>query len=393
MGKNPIHINHYEVILTSADIQKCLDYMAQQNIKISDIIYVDPLTIRFHMVARDYARLSEICNRQGGSVTIQRHYGVLPLTLSILRRPILVVGLLSLILLSGLLPTRVLLVRVSGNSIVSSREILQHASACGIQFGVSCRSIRNDQVKNALLSSIPQLQWVGINTHGCVAVISVREGQGSAESTKDVSIGSIVASRDAIIRQITVQQGNLLCTIGQAVKQGQVLVSPYTDCGICIRFTDAQGEIYGDTERQLTVIFLTQYDQRCRVTRRWKNFSLIIGKKRINFIKGSGISSTTCAKIYEEKYITLPGGFPLPIGMICETFLEYETSAISISPVSAQLEALTQDYLLYSMDGGQILSTDFVQTNTPAYTRMDGYFRCYELIGIKHPEEENTEHE
>ena len=393
MGKSPIRINHYEVMLTSADIRQCLDHMAQQNIKISDISYVDPLTIRFHMVARDYAQLSEICSRRGGTVTIQRHYGVLPLTLSVLRRPILVVGLLSLILLSGLLPTRVLLIQVSGNTIVSSREILQQASNCGIQFGVLCRSIRNDQVKNALLSAIPQLQWVGINTHGCVAVISVREGQPSAESTKDVSIGSIVASRDAIIRQITVQQGNLLCTIGQAVKQGQVLVSPYTDCGICVRFTDAQGEIYGETERQLTVIFPTQYDQRCRVTRRWKNFSLIIGKKRINFIKGSGISSTTCAKIYEEKYITLPGGFPLPIGMICETFLEYETSALNISPVSAQLEALTQDYLLYSMDGGQILATDFVQTNAPAYARMDGFFRCYELIGIKHPEEDNTEHE
>ena len=83
----------------------------------------------------------------------------------------------------------------------------------------------------------------------------------------------------------------------------------------------------------------------------------------------------------------------MPIGMICETFLEYETSAISISPVSAQLEALTQDYLLYSMDGGQVLATDFVQTNASAYARMDGIFRCYELIGIKHLEEENTEHE
>ena len=35
--------------------------------------------------------------------------------------------------------------------------------------------IRSEKVKNSLLQRIPQLQWAGINTDGCVAVISVRE--------------------------------------------------------------------------------------------------------------------------------------------------------------------------------------------------------------------------
>lgn len=30
-------------------------------------------------------------------------------------------------------------------------------------------------MKNALLSAIPELQWAGVNTYGCRAVISVRE--------------------------------------------------------------------------------------------------------------------------------------------------------------------------------------------------------------------------
>ena len=89
-------------------------------------------------------------------------------------RPVLLAGLGILFLLAMYLPSRVLFIRVEGNMQIPDRQILAAAEECGIRFGASRREVRSEKVKNALLSSVPQLQWAGVNTAGCVATISVR---------------------------------------------------------------------------------------------------------------------------------------------------------------------------------------------------------------------------
>ena len=71
----------------------------------------------------------------------------------------------------------------------------------------------------------------------------------------------------------------------QVVKKGEILISGYTDCGIAIRATDAAGEVYAKTTREITVIFPTNYALKSNDTVEFKNISLIIGKKRINLFK------------------------------------------------------------------------------------------------------------
>ena len=61
-------------------------------------------------------------------------------------------------------------------------------------------------------------------------------------------------SRDGFIVSATVTRGNFLCRVGQSVKAGQVLISGYTDCGICIQATRAEGEIYAQTSRDFAAV-------------------------------------------------------------------------------------------------------------------------------------------
>ena len=149
-------------------------------------------------------------------------------------------------------PGRVFFIEIEGNQQIPDRLILEVVQENGIQFGAVRRDIRSEKIKNILLEKIPQLQWVGVNTNGCVAVISVRERQFENDS-QEYSFGSIVASRDAIIQQITVLRGTQLCKVGQAVKAGEILVSAYKDYGISVKMTGAKAEIYGQTEHNLDV--------------------------------------------------------------------------------------------------------------------------------------------
>lgn len=381
------------VVLTSADIPGALSAMDKQGIGVESAKAEEEMVLSFTIDRRDLQALQRLCESRGESLKVERKSGIFFPLRGLLRRPVLVLGMLGLLILSLWVPGRVFFVFVEGNEAVPSNLILEQASLCGIDFGASRREIRSEKVKNALLSQIPQLQWVGVNTQGCVAVISVRERSDTEKEENIPDVSSIVAARDGIIREMTVLHGNPLCTQGQAVKAGQVLISGYTDCGICIQAGRAEGEIYGETSRNFTALFPTEYAVRGDQTSETKKYSLIIGKKRINFSNSSGISGGECVKIYSEQYLTLPGGFRLPIAIAVEQCVTYETEVQTHADPESILLPFITDYLQSQMIAGQIRSSAQTATRLDGFYRIDGIYGCYEMIGITRPEESILDYE
>jgi hypothetical protein len=240
-------------------------------------------------------------------------------------------------------------------------------------------------VKNALLEAMPQLQWAGVNTKGCVAVITVKERPLAKESQIAGEVSSIVASRDGIIEECTVIRGSPACKPGQAVRAGETLISAYTDCGLTIRAGRAEGEVYAQTERSLEVISPSEYLFRREEGSVTKKYSLLIGKNRINFYKGSGISDTSCVKMYSAYYVTLPGGFVLPLAFVTESWTDCTLSAGSAD--QPELAFFAQEYLTEQMNAGRILSGTESLTVSEGTFQLMGHYRCLEMIGIRKNEE------
>ena len=287
------------------------------------------------------------------------------------------------------MPSKILFVRVEGNKNVPIQLILEKAESCGIKFGASRREIRSEKVKNALLSKLPQLQWVGINTAGCVAVISVQERADDSASSRASLPGNIVATRDGIIKDIVVLQGNPLCKIGQAVKAGQVLVSGYTDCGFIIKVTPPEAEIKALTQRDLCTVTPVEYQIRSCAKSETRRYLLRIGKNIINFCKYSGISDTRCVKMYEEKFMVLPGGFQLPVSIITERSISYDSNiaATENSRNLSWMEAETDNYLQTQIKSGQILSSGKLSNISGGLFYLDCTYSCDEMIGEVREEE------
>ena len=87
--------------------------------------------------------------------------------------------------------------------------------------------------------------------------------------------------------------------------------------------------------------------------------------------------------MYEEYYITLPGGFQLPLALAVETYTFYETAVSEEDPVEAEtaLSAFAQDYLTGRMVAGRILSArQYVSLEDGVY-RLTGSYICHEMIG------------
>ncbi len=372
-----------EVSITGPDVVGTLERINGENIPIFESSTQDDVTLRLIVYHRDFPHLKRICEKRGDELTLRRKRGLYWTGKALLRRPVLLFGLAFLLALAMFLPTRVLFVRVEGNSQIPVNQILEQAGLCGISFGANRREVRSEQVKNQLLERLPQLQWAGVNTAGCVAVITVRERAEPEKAPEFPQVGSIVASRDGIVLSCTATRGNLQCRVGQAVKEGQVLISAYTDCGLCIQATMAQGEIFARTSRTLEVITPNAWTAKEPSGPPEKKFSLIFGKKRINLWKDSGICDTSCGRMYKEYHVTLPGGFVLPIALAVQTCTPCETyeSPRPQSECEAGLRGFARDYLASQMNAGQILRGEESVCQREDCFLLSGSYICTEMIG------------
>ena len=371
------------VELTSADPAGLLRVIADQDILIFRVEWLSELTLRCEIYRQNLEKLRKIIKVRGDILHPGKRKGLYWTIRSLRRRGLLISGISLVLLLILFLPSRVLFVRVDGNEKVPAAKILEAAEECGIGFWSSRRTVRSERVKNSLLKTLPELQWAGVNTRGCLAVISVREKTTEEPEKQNDGVCSIVAARDGIVESCTAVEGNLLCQVGQAVKSGEVLISGFTDCGICIRASRAEGEVFARTREEISVTTLSQCYVEGASTDKKLKFSLLLGKKRINLWKDSGIWEGSCDRMYEEYYITLPGGFALPVALVRETYLyrELETQSLDAEVLRDSMTKAARGYLKAQMIAGQILNgTENFSFEEDTCT-MNGIYLCREMIG------------
>ncbi len=375
-----------ELQIGSADSAGSLNALNQAGIHVFDVKGQDEFTSTVTILRKDWNRGMLLLQKRGDLVKVHQRKGFYWRLTGWLKRPVLIFGLCFLMVLGCYIPSRVLFVRVEGNASVPANLILEKASQAGIYFGASRRAVRSEKMKNSLLELLPQLQWAGVNTKGCVAVITVRERPNTPSvSSPKTGVSSLVASRDGVIESCIATKGNLVCKVGQAVTAGQTLISGYTDCGLSIRATNAEGEIFARTNRTLQVFALEQCLKKTERVEEIQKYSIIFGKNRINLSNGSGILDTTCDKIYEETYLQLPGGFRLPIILVTETWVIYRNKSTQVDPqvLENQLTRFAQTYLNHTMVAGQVLNAE----ETMNGGSLHGVYDCREMIAKVKEEE------
>lgn len=384
---------YYRIRVTSAEPTLFLKQMVRQQILLENITFVDDLSLCFVIRKKDLSNLQLLCDRNGADLQIYEELGTLWRIQRITNRAVLVMGCVTLLLLSFIMPQRILFVVAEGNKTVSSAQIMDAAAECGLYFGVKRKEIRSEQVKNSILQLIPQLRWVGVNTRGCVAVITVSEKEREADKIPFPGISKIVALRDGVISSCTVTSGKPLCSNGQAVTQGQVLVSGISGSGILLDGCRSQAEIFGTTMRNVEAVMPEIRVQKGEILCTEKSISLILGKKRIIFDNSSRISGGICVKMYEEYYVRLPNGFRLPFGIAIEQRVYYEESVgTSLQQSDVSLINAVHDYLCSQMISGEIRSAvESVQEEDGAI-RLNATYLCHELIGKELLEEMITDY-
>lgn len=366
--------------LTAADPERSLRKLTQ-TLRLEDVQRPSHLVVEFTVSSSDLDTVRAVADRYGDRLEILEKRGFPQAVENWLRYPAICVTVLALIWASFWISGRVLFFRVEGNQTIPDRQIIQEASACGLHFGAARAEVRSEQLKNRLLEAFPELSWAGVNTSGSVAVIMVQERQRPPEEERLLP-GNILASADGIITSVTVTSGTPMCAVGDGVREGQTLISGYTDLGLCTHVEAAEGEVFALTERLIRAILPRETFVQAGEPEIVKKYSLLIGKNRINFYSDSGILYTGCGKMIKIRVLTLPGGWTLPAALIEETYAVSETVSTErrTEDTEVMLEAAARRELEQQMIAGQIRGAE------TAFSEEDGYrltmlCRCHEMIG------------
>ena len=375
--------------LISADIVGSLRDINEMRIPVYDLQISGELSATFSIPWTALKRVQAAADRKGERTRVLSQKGINYMILSILSRKVLLFGLAILLVFALYLPSRVLFVEVEGNSNVSTDLILEAAKEAGLRFFASRREVRSEKMKNELLSKLPQLKWAGVNTYGCTAVISVRERSMEMQSTENSGTSRMIAACDGVITSCTVTEGSVVCDVGQAVRKGQVLVSGYTDCGGVIIAGRASGEIFAQTRHEISVAAPSRSKLRAESKEKQTLFSLRIGKKRINFYKGSGISDSRCDKMVEEYKLTLPGGYVLPIAFLKERyeFSEFWDNSLVDDSLALSLSEFGRELLKQSSVALAIVDSQVKLSSSTDLVVLSGIYSCTEMIAREQSEQ------
>ena len=361
--------------LTSADCAARLREISRE-IRMEDIRFINDLTVEFTVLRSEQKKIQV---RSGETLEVVSAGGLSTVLRQIWNWRLLASVVLLLGMLTVYLPTRVWFIRVEGNGGMPARRILEEAEGCGVYFGASIRALRSEQVKNHLLYAIPQLRWAGVNTQGCTAIItvSVRDAE---EMEPETVPGDIVAGVDALVTEVYPESGSAQVTQGQAVREGQILISGMTDLGLLTRADRAEGEVYGLTRREVTAVLPERTLQRVENGGVIRRYALLIGKKCVNFSNDSGILHESCVKMRTVNYLTLPGGFQLPAALVTETYVLCETEEIP-RETDEQLTDAARRFVKERMNAGTILGEQLAQEGN----QLTAVFECREMIGVFRP--------
>ena len=384
-----------ELQFKSADPVSVITTLLDAGIHISSYAQPDDITATIITTPNQRKAAAAVLEEKGIDYRILKKRGFIFRLQAFSRRPVLLFGVFIFLLMTIVLPNRILFISIEGNEAVSTEEILLASEKMGLYFGSPGKSVRSEKIKNYLLEEIPQLQWAGVNTKGCVATVSVKERSQHSSSDNGLQGNGMIALRDGVIREMTVHSGTPLCSIGQTIRKGQLLVSGYEDCGICIRARNVEAEVFADTIRDITVKMPSSLDTRIEKTVESKKISLIFSKKRINLFKETGISDTSCGKMYKQYYINLPGGFVLPFSVITytETFYETETDLLTDADAETMLSDMADRFLFTQMLSGSIRYKSYKIDATDGAFIYKGIYSCYEMIGQLRNEEKYIEYE
>ena len=287
-----------------ASIERFLNVALQGEIGLWNTVRVDARTIETTLSLSDFYALRRLMGRTGCRVRVIGRRGLPFFAARLRRRWILTGGVCALALVVVLLTQFVWVLEIvaaDGIPVSALRDVLRET---GIYEGAWLGQIETDDTRRAIQSEIPEVGVIAITRIGNAVRVEVDAAVPTPDRIDRAAPTGLVATRDGVVSRTAVTGGQLLVQPGDAVEQGQLLVSSAvpntTEWGEAHR-AHGMGRVMAYTSRTATLLCPLTWTESRATDRMTTRYALILGDRRINLYLGSGIHTDTCDKITIEK--------------------------------------------------------------------------------------------
>lgn len=350
------------VEVQGASPERFLNALTQAGLRFWGAEPSDGFTLRLAIRPRDLEAARAIALRCQCSLEPLRYRGAPAVRRRLRHRLALMAGLavcFALLAASRLFAWEI---AVEGNENVSKGEILRALAECGVESGSFWPSWSADAIKNGVILRIPELAWVGVSVDSSRAVVRVREREPAPELRDNDEPYSVTARKTGIIERMQVYLGAPLVEVGDAVLEGEPLVSGRVESGLgSVRYVHASALVEARTYYELTVVSPLEYEA-AQPSGRHTRWALVIDSERLNLYAGGSAPEENTVRVTTEHRLEWPGVFSLPVSLVQEQILEYDIIAQSADAeaLAQRLEAELTERLEAELDGrGEVLSQSF----------------------------------
>lgn len=184
-----------------------------------DGIFYATTTVKHYRQIRPYVRKTHvrvrIISRHGLPFAAQRYS----------HRLGMMAGILVFLFCIGISGQFVWEIQVRGNQTVSTDAIVQTLQEEGLTKGRWKKSLDPQMLAMKLRLKYHEISWAAVNLVGSVAEVEINERIESGETAEDKAPCNVVAARGGQIVSIQVYDGQKVRQTGEAVRQGELIVS------------------------------------------------------------------------------------------------------------------------------------------------------------------------
>jgi len=231
-------------------------------------------------------------------------------------------GIFFSLFLCLFLNSRVWDVRIEGSLSGNEKKIEEELSELGFGVGAAWRKVDKSRIEAEMLQSSENVSWININQRGSVAYVSVIDKISYEGQEEKEGYANIVASRDGIIEEISVESGYAVVKPGQTVKKGDLLISGVIPLENGGGFCYAKGVVLARYSDEISQIINKTVEASEEKERKLLKYTVKIFDFSFKIFKNYRKTEEKCDIIKEKQRISFFNLSPLPI------FIEREYQAI-----------------------------------------------------------------
>lgn len=316
---------------------------------------VDRCTLHFCFYEKNRDELCALAEKSMCDVKVQTLSGGSRLYDFVKRHLGLAVTLLSALALLSFSTMFIWDMQVYGNEKLSDGEILRALSKCGVDCGTFWPTVDKELLRSNMLLELPELAWMTVNIRASSAEVLVSERQEKPEIYEESDSADLIAGKTGIIKHVFARNGKVLAQPGSSVVKGEVLISGCMDSITAQpRYVRSQGEVMAETWQEICSVNPIQKEIKTAYKRPQRRVAVKFGQRRLNFYFGGRKTVDGCDKIIDNYIIGIKGAFTLPISLVVEKYILYETQLQSISEYEEMAGRLSDE--LERRAEGEILS-------------------------------------